>query len=252
MDNTGGVVRKVDFIIDAFSQMRISGITVDPSPPDLELALDRLEVMAGEWFGRNIEAGYNFEDEPDPNTDSNVPRMFKQAFSTNLAVRLIPDFNKQVPQVLIVQAAQSLSNLSGRSAVNRLKQVNYPSRQPRGSGNTLRYNRWNRFYRNQPDAPNSSFTNKIRIGDTDDFVEHFDAYLNGTEIISSFTIEADQGLTLGVSSNDTPDITYRVTGKSNATQGAFQRVKIVITTDEGRVKTNYINFDVISEDQVGV
>lgn len=251
MVDTGGVALKVDFISDAYSQLRISGITVDANPEELEVALTRLEDTAAEWFSRNICAGYNFEDEPDPNSDSGVPRAFWQAFSTNLAIRLIPDFNKEVPQALIQAARQSLSNLSARSAADRLKQVEYSSRQPRGSGNTLRYNRWNRFYRTQDVPPDSCDTNQITIGDTDDYVAHFDSYLDGGEAIIGFTIEADSGLTVNSSSLASPDINYRVTGKSNATLGNHQRVKIVIGTDTGRVKTRYVDFDITSQDSVG-
>ena len=54
---------KADLINGAYSLMRISGITVDPSADDLALALERLEDMAEEFAGRNIITDYNFVDE---------------------------------------------------------------------------------------------------------------------------------------------------------------------------------------------
>ncbi len=39
---------KVDILNDAYSKIRISGLTVTPTPPDLELSLNRLESMMSE------------------------------------------------------------------------------------------------------------------------------------------------------------------------------------------------------------
>lgn len=244
MSDTGGTVLKVDFINDAYSQLRINGLTVNPTPSDLELALMRLEDMAAEFHTRNIIVGYNFEDEPDPNTPSNVIRGYKQAFATNLALRLIPDFNKDPSGILILQASQSLSNMSGRVAMERLNQVQYPRRMGRGSGNTLRYNRWARFYRNVTLGTNNGATNTMFIGDINDFVEHFDAYLDSAETISSFDIVTDPSLTLVSSSNDSPDISYRIESGDLTTNQtpSGPLVTIIITTSTGRVETRQIQF----------
>jgi hypothetical protein len=247
--DTGGIFTKVDAIIDAYSQLTISGITVDPTPEDLELALDRLEGMASEWATRNICDYYNFEDEPDPNSLTNVKRGYKQAFATNLAVRLIPDFKKTVPDVLFKQATQSLSNLSGRSAMERINGVPYPTRQPRGSGNTLRYNRWNRFYRNQNVSPNSCATNRMVIGDINDYVEHYDAYLNDGEVIDSFSIILDPGLRLISSSNTDNEIEYRIEARTGDTNQGNQQLTIVMDTDSGRRETRYVFFNLIPRER---
>lgn len=233
---------KIDILNDAYSQLRISGLTVDPTPEDLTVALSRLEDMAAEWATRNICTNYNFEDDPQPNSPTNVKRGFKQAFSTNLAVRLIPDFNKAVPATLQLQASQSLSNLS--SATAQVRQVQYPRRQPRGSGSTLRYNRWNRYYRPQDEAPLSCATNKMDIGDINDFTEHFDAYLNDGETLASYVLQADSGLTILSQSLGSPDINYRVRADGNSKNSAgTYLVFIEATTSEGRVEKRQIFFE---------
>ena len=137
-------IKKIDIINGAYSQLRISGLTVQATPEDIEVALGRLEDMASEWASIDINVGYFFEDEPDPDSIFGVPRAYKQAFETNLAVNLIPDFTKPVPQELRARASASYSTML--SATAQTCQVQYPSRQPRGSGNTFRYNRWRRFY----------------------------------------------------------------------------------------------------------
>lgn len=134
-------IKKIDIINGAYSQLRVSGLTVQATPEDVQLALDRLEDMASEWRSRNVDVGYYFEDEPDPDSIFGADRAYKQAFETNLAISLIPDFNKTVPQALAAKASATYSAMS--SAVAQVCEVPYPSRMPRGSGN---FNRWNRFY----------------------------------------------------------------------------------------------------------
>lgn len=236
---------KADRINSAYSQMRISGITLSPSNEDTEVALDRLESMMAELeLGRNICMGYNFEEVPDTGSLTNVPRQFWQAIDTNLAIRLIPDFNKQVPQALIAQASQSLSTAAGMSALNNLRQIQSPSRMPLGSGSSNRFGFRQRY--NRPvQLPNANCSDNILlVNDIDDYKESFEAYLDSAETIDSFVITADSGLTVVSSSNDDPIISYRIQAGSTATNGAWQQVKIIITTSSGRVDTRLVNFEI--------
>ncbi len=243
--DVGGIALKVDLIADAYSQLRISGLTVSPTPEDLELALMRLENMSAEWQ-MSLETGYNFEEEPDPNTDANIKRSFWHAFATNLAVRLIPDFNKQVPQALMAQAMQSYSKMAGNIGLARLNQTPYPTRQPVGSGNSLRYNRWQRFYRRSEADTNTTSVIEMFKGDVNDYVEHFDAYLNDGETISSFDIVSDSGVTIESSSNTYIDVNYRVkaTGTDETGVNSTRQVTIIVTTSEGRVETRFTLFQI--------
>ncbi len=242
--DTGGQYNKVDVIIGAYSKLRISGLTVQATPEDLELALDTLEMMASEFENNNICTGYNFEDEPDPNSPMNVIRSYKNAFVTNLAIRVSPDFNKEIHQVLFMQASQSLSNMAGQSAMERISQVSYPNRMPRGSGSTLRYNRWSRFYRDVGTV-NSCATEQLFIGDINNYTEHYEAYLNDGETIASFTIVSDPAIDILSSSNTDTDITYQVEATSafdgNNQSGGI--VTIVMTTSSARVETRQTLFN---------
>lgn len=230
---------KVDRINAAYSKLRISGITVSPTPEDLELALSELENMMAEL---NLDIGYNFEEQPDPNSVSGVERKYWNMVNTNLAVRLIADFNKQVPATLFAQASQSMSSALSSVAADRMRQVQYPTRMPTGSGNTNRFGRWFRFNHPVQLPPNDGDTVYLRGTEVNDYQYDFSAYLNKDEAIASFEIEVTTGLTLDSSSNDSPVITYRVM----ASEGAYpwQQVKIAITTDAGRVEVRTINFEV--------
>ena len=241
---------KVDRISAAYSKLRISGLTVDPNPSDLELALNELENMMAELASRGIEVGYNFELNPDPNSDLGVPQQFWNMINCNLAVRLIADFNKTVPDSLMMQAAQSMSNASARCAADRIRNVQYPSRQPVGSGNRI-YARWARFYGNDQLPPNAPSTLQIMQGEINDFTESFESYLRIDEAIASYSVVCDTGLVVVSSENDSPLITYRLSAPVNLAAGIWQQVKITATTDLGRVDVRVINFQVAPYVQVG-
>ncbi len=241
---------KIERINGAYSQMRISGLTVSPSPEDLQLALNRLENMMHELeMGRNIFMSYNFEDEPDPNSVTNVDPVYWQMMDTNLAGRLIPDFNKTVPQALISLANSSLTTASSFSAAQNARQIAPPDRMPIGSGTDLRYNKYQRFNRATQLPPNKVATNVMTINDIDDFFEDFTSYL-GSETIASFVITVDKGLTLVSSSNNDPRIDYRIQADDNATDGTWQQTRIIITTSSGRVETRKVNFELLTDDTV--
>lgn len=230
---------KVDRINAAYSKLRISGVTVDPTPEDLELALQELENMMSEI---NISIGYNFENEPNPNSVTGVDRKYWNMINTNLAVRLIADFNKQVPGALLAQASQSMSTAIGFASADRARQVQYPTRMPLGSGNTNRFGRWYRFAYPVQLPPNDAETIIVQPGDVNDYKIDFSAYLNKDEIISSFEIDATVGLTINSSTNTTPVIHYRVTVADEPQ--TWQQVKVTITTDLGRVEYQLVNFEV--------
>lgn len=172
---------KVQIVNDAYSRLRISGISLDPSAEDVQIALDRLENMAWTFHDR-MATGYNFEEDPDPNSAAGIPRKYMEAFATNLALKLIPDFNKAVPQALVQQARGTMSLMSN-SAFTPMR-TPYPSRQPVGSGNR-RWLWWRQYY---PSTINlTGVENTRQDKDTKQaYVFDFQSHLNG-EIIDTFS-----------------------------------------------------------------
>jgi hypothetical protein len=239
------VTTKADLINGAYSLMRISGLTVSPSASDLTLALKRLENMAHEFLGRNIDVNYNFENSPTTGALHNIDRKYWFAFETNLAARLLPDFGKEPSPALIMQQQASFSFLSSSTAP--VRETTYPTRMPRGMANSRRSLAWSRYYTPESQAPLEGATNEMYVGDTNTFVESFAAYLGSGETISSFTISAETGLTIDTSANATPLITYTITadGLTNNTPVDLLRVKIVVTTSADRVETRIINFKLL-------
>jgi len=240
---------KNDFIVGAYEEIRISGITVNPSAYDNSLALKRLESMMAEWFKRNICVGYNFEDAPATTSLHNVPRVYWHAIHMLLADRLLPSFGKASTPEFTKNRSAAQSFLSSATAI--IAQTPYPNRMPKGSGSRFPYILGNRYFGKTELAPLECATEQMYIGDIDNFVEHFDSYLDAGETISAYVLTADTGLTIVSESLTTPDVDYQVSavGNSDGSSGVFQ-VKIVATTSAGRVETRITNFNLTSSDVI--
>lgn len=239
-------ITKIDLINMAFEHLRISGITTQAVPEEIQFALSLLERMAAELQERNIVLGYNFEDVPDVNSDAGIGLWAANGIETNLAARMAASFGKTISNELALMARQSMSNLSSRTANVRV--TPYPHRQPRGNGNTLRYNRWARYYRPQQLAPNSPSTIRMVSGEINDYTENYQAYLRDQEDISVYTITTTSGLSIVSSSNSDINISYRVEALSiGVNEPVFQSLKIVMTTSNGRVVERQVNFNVANE-----
>ena len=230
--------KKIELIDRAYQKIEVSGVNFNPQPEDVVIEMDELEGMMAEWDSRNICCGYAFEDEPDPNTPSNVPRAFENAVKTNLAVRLTPEFGKDPSQILMMQASQSLSNLSGRSA--KFKPIAPPTRQPIGSGNQYNTTKWSRYYRVDKGAPSDCNTKIMAKGDISDCNVNWIEWL-GDEVIASYVIKPSNGLFLQSQSNTETEVSFVV----EARMGGTQIVDITVTTDVGTVDKRRFYFSVV-------
>ena len=84
------------------------------------------------------------------------------------------------------------------------------------------------------------------VDEINDYVESFGSYLRDPEIISSFTIEPETGLTVLSSSNDDTTVSYRVRSDSNSQTGQYRSILITVTTDDDRVEKRTINFNSVT------
>ena len=228
---------KIDLINSSYSQLRISGITVDPTPENVQLALDRLEEMAAEYEERGMCGGYNFTDEPDPNDESGIPLQFRQAYSAPLALRLV-DFGKTIPPELMAQASQASSNLSARTF--QLRPTQHPRTMPLGSGNTRRTLQWRRYYPAIKRSPIDCDTIHMRVDDVDDFTESWLEYLNDGETIDSYTTEITTGITMSNEVQTDSDISYRI----KADTAGVNAVEFTVLTSDGRVDVRTVHFNI--------
>ena len=245
---------KGDCVNNAYEELRISGLTANPTPANNATALRRLEGMANEFFRLDICVGYNFEDTPDLNSTAGIPPEFHESFELCLSKRLASIFGKGSAEKLDPSLARRQSGaysfLRGATAV--APRVQPSGRMPVGSGNERFGWRWNRFYKPVNTAPVSCATNKMVVGNIRDFVEHFDSFLIDSEVLSSYTIEANTGLTYSLDAISTSgtDIEYRIeaVGSDTNNPNGLYQVKIVATTDNGRVETRLVNFELTEVD----
>ncbi len=247
--DTGGVAFKADFIRGAYSRLRISGLSVDPTPEDLDLALNRLEQMMDEWQSKNLKTQYFFETYPNPNTYSGVIRAYWNAIETNLAIRLATDFNIAIHPSLSTQAKQAYSNMSGRILLQNTREVEYPARQARGSGSTRWFNRWHRFYRLEPSTPTAGNSRRLFIGDIEDYTENFDAFLRSEETIAAHFVIVDPGLDLISDSHTENEIKFRLEADSDNGELQNQQVTLIVDTDSGRRHTRTLLFELVGRDR---
>ena len=242
---------KGDCVNNAYTELRISGLTSEPGPGEKAVALRRLEGMANEYLKRNVCVGYNLEDDPDFNSSAGIPAEYKESFELCLARRLISTFGKgamdKVDPELLKRQSAAFSFLSSSTAPKRQTQAG--SRMPLGNGNTLRNFRYRRFNRPVPQVPLSCASKVMTVNATNDFIEHFDSFLTDSETIASYTIAADTGLTIVSDSLSSPDVLYRINaaGSSSERSDTFLQVLIIATTSTGRIEPRTINFELKPE-----
>lgn len=234
---------KAEIVNAAYDEIRISGLTVNPSPSDLVDGLERLEDMMAEFqMNYNMALGYNFENSPNINSETGVTRNFNPMMKYCLATRLIPMFNKQVPPKLLQLESAAFSGAQGINAAMNMREVQPPRTMPRGSGNTFRgIDTWQRFMVPVNLPPSAGDNKQIEEGETQTYQESFAAWLEGNTI-ASYTITADPRLTIDTSANADPLITYTVTAGTSTSYGPWQYVKITVTDSAGRVEIRLINF----------
>lgn len=236
---------KNDIILGAYSELRISGITMIPTPSMLSKALIRLESIIAElhdiW---NINLPYNFEDEPDFGSPHNLPRGLWNATEVYLAFTLATDYGKQIPVTLAARLKGAVGALFKYSAA--APKVDYPSRMPAGKLACISSMATIPAYE---DTPTKSSIVTMFIGERRGFIESFLTEMDGTEVIASFVTEIDSQLTLNSSSNTDYTVEYDITATGNSDgSSSSPRFKITVTTDANKIITRIIEFNLISSE----
>jgi len=234
---------KSDIVQLAYSMINVSGLTSPPTARELSTGLDRLESLMHEYEADGA-TGYNFEELPNLGSLHNLKNSLFLPVSTVLAYKLSHDLRRPISPILKGDVDSSNSFIVSQTI--QVRNVQRPSRFPRGSGNEFRYwgfhRRFNIPVAEVPLDPESKY---MVIGDIQDFEESYESYLADGETINSYDMSADSGLDIVESSNDSPIINYRVqaTGKTSIGGAGMYRLRIVITTSDDRILTRDIYFD---------
>ena len=238
---------KADVINSAFEDLRISGLTTSPTADENEGALFRLEEFMHDLHSQNVRTDYNFEEDPNTASLSLLRPDCMRMAHLNLAMILVPSYNKIIPPELKLQANGSLARVSATSAKFALRKVRAPRRSARGGGNTLRFNRWQRYMPDLAETPSTAATNYMNGGQINDYTQDFSSYLYKDEIITSYQIAHTRDMTLVKSSNNGQVISYTMEAhlRSTLSNTGYQWIKILVETSDGRRDTLKVNFQLV-------
>lgn len=107
-------ITKGDLVKQCYVSMRISGLTVDPTPEDMEMGLAVLERMVLSLENKGIFLSYNRSDNypnPDPSEESGISDKNSQAIILLLFKNLCSAFGKVFPQDLKGEAYTAYQGL---------------------------------------------------------------------------------------------------------------------------------------------
>lgn len=127
---------KRQLIEEAFSKIGMASYNYDLQPEMLQSALYQLDSMLATWNNKNIQLGYPLSTSPqnvDLDTETEIPDRANEAIFLNLAIRLAPNYGKQLMPEIKRSAYEAYQGLLQISAFPR--EMQFPSTLPRGAGN---------------------------------------------------------------------------------------------------------------------
>lgn len=125
---------KRQLIEAAHAELGLADYVFDLPAEQLQLALRKLDGMMAEWDGMGLRLGYAIPgsvEGGDLDTDAGIPDIAWETVSMNLAVRLAPQFGKQVSTETKAAAKRGLTMLLGKVMPNEQTF----GRIPAGAGN---------------------------------------------------------------------------------------------------------------------
>jgi len=206
--------KKIDVVNGMYKLIRISGLTSQAIPEEIETALQVADDLAGEiqstlnlgWI-QPLEYGTS-----DPDDYSGLDAQTVGPFKKLLALEVVDYFGKVAPITLHKNADKGMRSLE-QLLVN-VKPSQNPGTLPLGSGNDYDY-RSDRFYPEPISDDGAIYKN---TSDVFQLPIDWTAWLAGIFDLSTVTYEADAGITL---TNEAIDENVSVVTVSFTTQGQF-------------------------------
>lgn len=238
------MINKIDIIEGSYKLLRISGLTVNPSPGEISDALQTLDDYCAE-IKPFLDLGYVQPSEygqSDPNDFSGLTAPMAGPLKKVMAIQLAPFFAKSIPPELAVIADNGMRSLE-QLLVNVGNSQN-PATLPIGSGNEWDY-RSDKFYRepNNDDGAINYYSNEV-FGITEDWSTWL--ALSGGHTLTSVTYDTDSGV--NITNESIVDNVSSATVSFNSV-GQFQ-VCIIATNSNGDVKNKRIVYNSIDCKQV--
>lgn len=126
---------KRQFVEEAFAELGMANYTFDLQPQQLDTALRRLDAMMATWNAKGIRLGYPLPSSPqdsDLDTETQVPDSANEAIVANLAIRIAPQYGKQVQIDTRTTAKLGYDTLLARATFPLEQQ--FPRTLPLGAG----------------------------------------------------------------------------------------------------------------------
>ena len=212
---------KAEAINQAYAEIRISGLTTQEVPEEMELALRELDQVMWQWQAMGRDVNYNFP-APTPGQElvvSDPTDLFGvfpwaiQGVVCTLAKNLVSYFGKEIPPALAGKARFGVNVIKQRTF--KAPPIPYPNRMPIGSGNNQQWAGLSpRFY-------NPTYTGRAPVDvvvqdQVADFYFDFSNDLPDPQALVSYTIEllpaTGSAISLVSSSQDGNVVNYRVQG----------------------------------------
>lgn len=174
-------IKKGDLVNGALSIIRVSGLTVNPSPEEDTLATQEADDLAAELKGDGVNVNWQYPTDyglSDPTDTSGLIPEMAGGFKSLLAVRLLDYFGMQVTPALADRARRGLRTLEQITVSVPVSEN--PSTLPFGSGNEQDY-RSRRFY-NEPAINNDA--DYVFKGDLLNYTEDFSPWLINETLVS--------------------------------------------------------------------
>jgi len=235
---------KGEIVNYAYSVLKINGLTVNPNPSMITLALQTMDIMVSSWKNNGLCLGYNNSESfgsVEPSQESGLGDSDCYAVGLKLAASLATHFGKVLPQSLLGEA---------KAAYNGLFSADVPLRQgspfiPRGVGDTNDYYRPRYFSMNAIDESDCS-TQDIKLNVVDSFISTWADTLAETTTITSFTITPTSGLEVSdsVIQGDDKEVFYKVKGITAGQQHIIISIVTSVSTPD-IADTARLDFNVV-------
>ena len=207
------IVTKGNLVSGTYALMRISGLTVDPSPEDNTLALQVADDYAEELKGSGLDVGWQYPVEygqSDPSDNSGVTTQIAGPFKKMLMRELVLAFGRETTQTL-----EMISNKGMRALENILVNVpdaQNPSTLSIGSGNE--WGRLDRTFYSEPPINNNAYYGFK--GDVYNYTEDFSQWLVDEELVTVTWSVESSGITIAnetfTETEATAELTFNETG----------------------------------------
>lgn len=233
--------KKIDIVNGMYKLIRISGLTSQAIPKEIETALQVADDLAGEiqttlnlgWI-QPLEYGTS-----DPDDYSGLTAQTAGAFKKLLALEVVDYFGKQTPVSLQINADKGMRSLE-QLLVNVLPSQN-PGTLPVGSGNEWDYRR-DKLYPEPISDDNAIYKN---TSDVFQVPIDWTVWLAGIFTLSTVEYEADAGITL---SNESVVDDASVVTVSFTKQGQFT-LCAKATNSNGDKTTEKVIYNVVNCNQ---